>query len=377
MDRRYFFGKGLVCELVKTRKVYSCQKSKEKTKRHYPTKKKPVPMLATRSIRAITKPSLLGSLHTCSLKAQLRFYSSANNQSESPEDLVKHSELHSKPLDPSNNAPVTSKVEKSKRTLLSDSKYENPNYQLPKWKEALAEVVIKTFKMDMDKIRAGPIAGSYYYGECKKQGLQYADEELSASAEFFYKDLKLPRTFSQWFQITILHEWILFTRMRAMPFKYGRNYQQKLVDRTFSDIERRLQEEMNVNSTRITDQYLKDFNSQLRGAVFAYDEAFATDDLTLAEALWRNLFGGRKNIDLVHLEAMVRYVRSQCYVLSKMSDRDFAFGNFKFVPADEVVKPLTKEQEDQMRKATIAKYKEIDSNPNLLPSEKSKLSYEN
>ncbi|KAL6939401.1 Protein cbp3, mitochondrial [Hanseniaspora osmophila] len=334
-------------------------------------------MLATRSIRAITKPSLLGSLHTCSLKAQLRFYSSANNQSESPEDLVKHSELHSKPLDPSNNAPVTSKVEKSKRTLLSDSKYENPNYQLPKWKEALAEVVIKTFKMDMDKIRAGPIAGSYYYGECKKQGLQYADEELSASAEFFYKDLKLPRTFSQWFQITILHEWILFTRMRAMPFKYGRNYQQKLVDRTFSDIERRLQEEMNVNSTRITDQYLKDFNSQLRGAVFAYDEAFATDDLTLAEALWRNLFGGRKNIDLVHLEAMVRYVRSQCYVLSKMSDRDFAFGNFKFVPADEVVKPLTKEQEDQMRKATIAKYKEIDSNPNLLPSEKSKLSYEN
>ncbi|KAL6942406.1 Protein cbp3, mitochondrial [Hanseniaspora vineae] len=334
-------------------------------------------MLATRSIRTITKTSLLGSLSTCSLQAQLRFYSSNKNQSESPEDLVKHSELHSKPLDPSNNAPVTSKVDKSKRTLLSDSKYENPNYELPKWKEALAEVVIKTFKMDMDKIRAGPIAGSYYYGECKKQGLQYADEELSDSAKFFYKDLKLPRTFSQWFQITILHEWILFTRMRAMPFKYGRNYQQKLVDRTFSDIERRLQEEMNVNSTRITDQYLKDFNSQLRGAVFAYDEAFATDDLTLAEALWRNLFGGRKNVDLVHLEAMVRYVRSQCYVLSKMSDRDFAFGNFKFVPADEVVKPLTKEQEDQMRKATIAKYEKIDSNPNLLPSEKTKLSYEN
>lgn len=80
-----------------------------------------------------------------------------------------------------------------------------------------------------------------------------------------------------------------FVRMRAMPFKYGRNYQQKLVDRTFSDIELRLFEEMKVNSGRIADQYLKDFNTQLRGAIFAYDEGFATDDGTLATAVWRNL----------------------------------------------------------------------------------------
>lgn len=266
---------------------------------------------------------------------------------------------------------------KAKRRELSDSKYESATYQLPKWKEALGEFVISTLNLDMDKVRSGPIAGSYYYSICKEQGLQYADEPLSPTAKFFYEDLKLPKTFSQWFQITILHEWILFVRMRAMPFKHGKAYQQKLVDRTFADIEKRLFDEMNVRSGRITDQYMKDFNSQLRGAVFAYDEGFFGSDAVLAAAIWRNLFGGRKNIDMVHLEAMVRYVRAQLYVLSKLSDREFALGEFKFAAPDELVETLTPQQEKSIKEKVIAKYQEIDANPNTLPSQRSKLSYTN
>ncbi|CAR30183.1 Cbp3p [Lachancea thermotolerans CBS 6340] len=293
---------------------------------------------------------------------------------ESPEELAQKSKLKAKPIDYSNNAPVNPK---KKRPFLSGSKYESRVYQLPKWKEALGEIVIRSFNLDMDKVRAGPVAGSYYYALCKEQGLQFENEPLSTTARFFYEDLKLPRTFSQWFQITILHEWILFVRMRAMPFKYGRNYQQKLVDRTFSDIELRLFDEMNVNSGRIADQYLKDFNSQLRGAVFAYDEGLFTDDSTLAAAIWRNLFGGRKNVDMVHLEATVRYVRAQIYVLSKMSDREFAMGKFKFVSPDETVYRLTAQQEAEMKENVKRKYEEMDRNPDLLPSERSKLSYDN
>ncbi|SCU93378.1 LANO_0E03730g1_1 [Lachancea nothofagi CBS 11611] len=293
---------------------------------------------------------------------------------ESPEELASKSHLKTQPIDFPNKAPVNPK---KKRPLLSDSKYESKLYQLPKWKEALGEIVIRSFNLDMDKVRSGPVAGSYYYALCKEQGLQFENEPLSTTAKFFYHDLKLPRTFSQWFQITILHEWILFVRMRAMPFKYGKNYQQKLVDRTFTDIELRLFDEMNVNSSRIADQYLKDFNSQLRGAVFAYDEGFVTDDSTLAAAIWRNLFGGRKNVDMVHLEAMVRYVRSQLYVLSKMSDREFAMGGFKFVSPDETVYRLSSQQESDMKKAVIEKYEAMDNNPDLLPSDRSKLSYEN
>ncbi|EDO19395.1 hypothetical protein Kpol_1002p42 [Vanderwaltozyma polyspora DSM 70294] len=305
-------------------------------------------------------------------QSSIRF--NKNTEAEqTPEELVKNSHLK-----PSNNSKSLGKFPDSpKNDLLSSSKYEATDYQLPKWKEALGEVLIKSFRLDMDRIRAGAVAGSYYYSLCRNQGLQFENEPLSESAKFFYEDLKLPRSFSQWFQITILHEWILFTRMRAMPFKYGRNYQQKLVDRTFSDIEMRLFEELNVSSGRIADQYLKDFNSQLRGAVFAYDEGFYTDDATLATAVWRNLFGGRSNVDFVHLEAVVRYIRSQVYVLSRMSDREFATGKFKFVPPNETVEILTPQQEEEMKTKVIEKYEALDKDSDLLPSERSKLSYRN
>lgn len=275
-----------------------------------------------------------------------------------------------------NKVKTTQQVKRSEFPL-AHSKYESKNYKLPKWKEALGEFVVSTFRLDMDKVRAGPVAGSYYYSICKEQGLQYEDEPLSDSAKLFYEELKLPRTFSQWYQITILHEWMLFVRMRAMPFKYGRNYQQKLVDRTFSDIELRLYEEMNVRSGRIVDQYLKDFNTQLKGAVFAYDEGFFTDDVTLAAAVWRNLFGGRKNIDLSHLETVVKYIRSQIYVMGMMSDREFALGKFKFVPVNETVKKLSPIEEEAIRKKVIDKYSSLEKSGVLLPSEKSSLSYTN
>lgn len=260
---------------------------------------------------------------------------------------------------------------------MARSKYEAQGYSMPRWKETLGELVIKTLRLDMDKVRSGPIAGSYYYEICKERGFYKEDEALSKSAQFFYEQLGLPRTFAQWFQITILHEWLLFIRMRAMPFKYGRNYQQKLVDRTFADMELRLREEMNVNSTSIVEQYLKDFNSQLRGAIFAYDEGFYTDDITLATALWRNLFGAKKDINIEHLANCVEYVRSQLYVLSKLSDREFALGKFQFVPIGQRVEILSPAQEQEIKRKVIEKYSQIDSNPNMLPSERSKLSYEN
>lgn len=274
---------------------------------------------------------------------------------------------------PENKSPV---IPKHKRPILSDNKYESKDYKLPGYMKNIGESIITLFRLDMDKIRSGPIAGSVYYEECKKQGLQFENEPLSDTASFFYEDLKLPRTFSEWFQITALHQWMLSVRMRAMPFKYGRNYQQKLVDRFFRDMELRLADEMNVTSSRISDQYLKDFNSQLRGLVCSYDEAFATDDITLAQALWRNLFNARKNVDMMHLEAMVGYVRAQLYILSQMSDRDFAFGKFKFASPNEVVKRFTPEQKAEILQRAKEQY-EPTPDRKVLPSEKSVLSYEN
>ncbi|GMF03618.1 unnamed protein product [Ambrosiozyma monospora] len=225
----------------------------------------------------------------------------------------------------------------------------------------------------MDMIRAGSIGGSKYYFMCKDQGLQFKDEPLSETAAFWYDTLALPRSFAQWFQITSLHVWMMFVRMRAMPFKVGKRYQQRLVDRYFKDIELRLSEEMNVMSGAIRETYMKDFHSQLMGMVFSYDEALASNsDARLAAAVWRNVFNADKNVDLVKLEAVVRYIRMQMYVLSKISDRSFGFGDFEFVSPNETVEPLTPEEEKTLLAMTKAKYEPKDGK--ALPSSKSNLS---
>lgn len=265
---------------------------------------------------------------------------------------------------------ITPKAPKYKRPFLSENKIENePGYKMGGFKQMVGQAVVKLFNVDMDKSRAGPVAGSIYYGECKKQGMIYPNETLSPTAKFYYETLDLPRSFSQWFQITILHYWILSTRMRALPFKYGRNYQQKLVDRLFRDMELRMAEELGINSNRLITGYLKDYHSQMIGCVLSYDEGLMTDDITFAAALWRNVFNGNPNVDMRHVEALLGYVRSQLYVLNKMTDREFGFGYFNFVPPDQVVKPLTKAQEQELKERVKLMFEE-----KTLPSQRSSLS---
>lgn len=259
---------------------------------------------------------------------------------------------------------------KARIPFLSDHKIENDaSYKMSGFAQSVGQAIVRVFNIDMDKSRSGPVAGSFYFGECKKQGMFYPNEPLSDTARFYYETLQLPMSFSQWFQITALHYWILLVRMRAMPFKYGRNYQQKLVDRIFRDMELRMAGELGISSNRIIDGYLRDYHTQLLGCVVAYDEALVTDDITLAAALWRNIFNGDPNADLRHVEALVGYVRQQLYVLNKLSDREFGFGNFTFVPPDQVVKPLTKAQELKMRELAKQEFA-----AKTLPSDRSSLS---
>lgn len=256
-----------------------------------------------------------------------------------------------------------------KAAFLSDNKIESPGFQMSSIKQTIGQMVVKIFNIDMDKSRAGPIAGSTYFGECKKQALYYPNEPLSPSAKFYYETLNLPKTFSQWYQITVLHYWILSVRMRAMPFKYGRNYQQKLVDRIFRDMELRMAEELGISSNSVIEKFLKQYHTQLLGNVLSYDEGLVTDDITLSGAIWRNIFNGNPNVDMRHIEAVVSYVRSNLYVLNKMTDREFGFGEFKFIPPDQVVKPLTKAQEEALIEKVKMKYSTYD-----LPSQRSTLS---
>lgn len=285
----------------------------------------------------------------------------------SPVELVKESQF------PNLENPDLPNRDISAKAKLEKPAYEKEGFKVPAWKRAFGETFVSLFHIDMDNVRAGTISGSKYYYMCKDQGLQFTDEELSETAKFWYETLALPKTFAMWFQITNLHVWLLFVRMRAMPFKIGKNYQQKLVDKMFKDIELRLSEEMNVLSGRIRDTYMKDFHSQMLGMIFSLDEALAQkNDDVLAAAVWRNIFNGDKNIDIVKLEAIVRYIRMQLYVLDNISDRAFGFGDFQFVGPNETVELLSEEDKQQLSKMTKMKYEP--ENGKVLPSHKSQLS---
>ncbi|KGR10245.1 hypothetical protein MG9_04718 [Candida albicans P37037] len=256
---------------------------------------------------------------------------------------------------------------KTKAPFLSED--EDKKIELPNWKEKIGQFVVSTFGVDMDKSRSGPVAGGIYFSECKRQALVYPNEPMSDTAKFYYETLRLPKSFSQQVQITILHYWILSVRMRALPFKYSKEYQQKLVDRIFNDLDYRMSTELGIKSNRTIEGYLKDYHTQLLGCVLSYDEGLMTDDITLASALWRNVFNANENVDMRHVEALLVYVRSQLYVLNKMTDRAFGFGKFKFVPPDQVVEPISLEQEELIKQKTKEEFAKM-----TLPSQQSVLS---
>lgn len=288
-------------------------------------------------------------------------------QDISPRHLAQGSDL------PNIANPETPNKDIDPKRKLEKPLYEQTGATIPQWQKSFGESFVSFFNIDMDRIRSGSIGGSKYYYMCKDQGLQFKDEPLSETAEFWYGTLGLPKTFAEWYQITVLHVWMMFVRMRAMPFKYGKNYQQKLTDKFFKDIELRLAEEMNVQNGSIREDYRKDFHAQMIGMIAAFDEALASEgDTVLTAAIWRNIFNGDKNVDTVKLEAVVRYVRMNLYVLDKISDRAFGFGDFEFVAPTETVDPLTPEEEKQLKEATREKYEPKDGK--ISPSSRSHLS---
>lgn len=234
--------------------------------------------------------------------------------------------------------------------ILDQYKGDNGRYNrvLPWWQQMLGENMIKMFNLDMDRIRSGPVAGALYRDQCKGQAYFEKGQPLSPIAEFYFGTLGMPQTFFQWFQIEVLHVWMLYVRMRPMPRRYCREYQQKLVNGVFDDIDYQLREVLRVNSDRTTNNYKKQFSQQLKGSVFSYDEALVAGDTVLASALWRNLFEQSDLVDMTAIEHLVKYIRANLYVLSQMSDSDFAAGLFRFLDVRYTYEPLTPQQNEQL-----------------------------
>ncbi|ODV89405.1 hypothetical protein CANCADRAFT_28813 [Tortispora caseinolytica NRRL Y-17796] len=193
----------------------------------------------------------------------------------------------------------------------------------------------------MTEIKAAP-TGVKYYELCAAQGEFLRSEKLSETAQFYYKSMGLPMTFQQWMQISALHIWMIYVRMRALNPDLAKLYQQALVDIFNDDIEQRIYSDLKIKSSSRITRYQKDFALQLRGGMLAYDEGLIFGDAVMAQSLWRNLFLGKPDVEVRHLAVMTRYVRTQLYLLDQMTDDQLIRGKATFIRPWVEYRPVNK-----------------------------------
>ncbi|KAI9166699.1 putative 3-oxoacyl-[acyl-carrier-protein] synthase [Paramyrothecium foliicola] len=130
-------------------------------------------------------------------------------------------------------------------------------------------------------------------------------------------------TFSTWSHVTMLHLYLLNTRIRCFERDEYRTWQQQLIDHFFFECEKKMHVEHSISSSALRQRYLKDIFVQWRGLVLAYDEGLVRGDAILASAVWRNLFKGVPDVDPRALVAVVGWIRSCTAMLEATSDASF------------------------------------------------------
>ncbi|KAI1743932.1 hypothetical protein F4680DRAFT_444625 [Xylaria scruposa] len=145
-------------------------------------------------------------------------------------------------------------------------------------------------------------------------------EDIGEGKGMWHDDFKLPPTFSTWSQVTMLHMYLVFARLRNLDRDAARAWQAQLVDHFFFDAEERMDLGHGISSRGLRNRYLKDLFVQWRGIVAAYDEGIAKNDAVLASAIWRNVFKAREDINIRDLAAIVSWMRLSLKMLDQMPD---------------------------------------------------------
>jgi cytochrome b pre-mRNA-processing protein 3 len=133
-------------------------------------------------------------------------------------------------------------------------------------------------------------------------------------------DLSLPPTFSTWAHVAMLHMYLLVVRFRCFDADRQQAWQGAMVNHFFYEAEAKMDVVHAVTSRAIRQRYLKDFFVQWRGLILAYDEGLVKGDAVLAEAVWRNLFKAREDVDVRALAAVVSWIRAGIQQFGEMTD---------------------------------------------------------
>ncbi|KAI1458304.1 ubiquinol-cytochrome C chaperone-domain-containing protein [Annulohypoxylon moriforme] len=150
-------------------------------------------------------------------------------------------------------------------------------------------------------------------------------EDLGEGNTMWHKEFKLPPTFSTWSQVTMLHMYLIFARLRDLDREAARSWQRQFVDHYFFDAEEKMDLVHGITSRGLRHRYLKDVFVQWRGIIAAYDEGVIKGDCVLAAAVWRNVFKAREDVDLRALAAVVSWMRLCLKMLDQIPDEALYF----------------------------------------------------
>jgi cytochrome b pre-mRNA-processing protein 3 len=131
--------------------------------------------------------------------------------------------------------------------------------------------------------------------------------------------------------------YMMQVRFRMFPKTHAPVWIQHLTNHAFYAAEDRLVVWHKFNANTMRQKYLKDMFSHWRAVLLSYDEGLMKGDAVLAAAVWRNLFGGREDMDFEKLAQVVGYMRRELQRLDAATDDEVANGVWKFSgsPAEE------------------------------------------
>lgn len=148
----------------------------------------------------------------------------------------------------------------------------------------------------------------------------------------FYADLAVPDTLEGRFDMIVLHVYLVYRRL-AGEADAAREIGQGVFDRFIEDMDASLRE-MGTGDMAVPKR-MRTLGEAFYGRAAAYDAALkAEDNRALAQALWRNVYGGRAGAEPLSLQ-LARYVRQAASSLVKQDAQTIARGEFQ-LPAPEV-----------------------------------------
>ncbi|KAH7408560.1 ubiquinol-cytochrome C chaperone-domain-containing protein [Phaeosphaeria sp. MPI-PUGE-AT-0046c] len=185
-----------------------------------------------------------------------------------------------------------------------------------------------------DLIKECSRPGEYTIPQAFEKDAEIPEDEngthIGVGEGWWYDTLGLKPTFSNWAQITFIHMWMLQVRFRMLPQSHSSVWIQHLTNQAFWSAEDRLVIWHKFNANSLRQKQLKDMFAQWRAVLLAYDEGLVKGDAMLAAALWRNLMGGRDNVDFEKLAQIVGYMRRELKRLDDASHDDVVSGEWKF-----------------------------------------------